>query len=151
VDWKSVVNRLMELPARVMSLAAPCPQQRIRGTEAQLGKLPSQIVGLLTAFNGGELFIDATPFITIFGLSLAGDPPDRDWSVDRFTAKWRAAMNRPNDWIIGVSNYGGIYVVDENNIVREWDSAQKRWTKEFSFEEWIEFLFSEGQAYLDEE
>ncbi len=152
MDWKGFVNRLKQLPANVTNLALPCPPERIAEERVRLGSWPSDLAEMLIVFNGGELFVDAMPFVTIFGLSLADDPPELEWSIDKFTPKWRAAMQRPNEWIIGITNYGGIFVADENNVVREWDSAQKQWTnKPLSFDEWADFIFVEGQKCLNDE
>ena len=58
---------------------------------------------MLKHFNGGELFFDAGPCITVFGLSLPADDPNFDWFIDRFTPKWRSIRQRPKDWVIGMT------------------------------------------------
>jgi hypothetical protein len=151
MDWKRFADRVKGLPTNIVNLEPPCPLERVSEIETQMGPLPDVVVGLLRLFNGGEFFIGAVPFVTVFGLTLLQDPPEREWSIDRFTLKWRVAMNRPNDWVIGLASYGAIFVVEENNSVSEWDSARKHWTaRGLSFEKWIDFIFAEGQASMDE-
>src|SRR5262245_59703785 len=144
LDWRKVVSRLKTFPKGVNVLNPPCPSRR-----AAKAAVPAQIKEMLRCFNGAELFVDALPFVTIFGLSTPRDTSGSDWFLDRFSAKWRRAMNRPNDWVIALSNYGAIFVLDDADLVREWDSNSRKWIgKAMSFEDWIRRMLSEGEAYL---
>src|SRR5439155_7033175 len=129
-------------------LRPPCTLERIKEAEARLGSMPDDLSGMLQRFNGGELFIDAIPFVTLFGLSLATDRPDFDWFIDRYTPTWRATMKRTDEWVIGMMNYGGVLVLGRDLAVREWDSAQHKWSPEGRpFAEWIDTILTEGVAY----
>ena len=54
-------------------------------------------------FNGGQLFVDACPFMTIFGLSLDHDPIGvldwcPEWCIDRFTPLWNECVKFYRDY-----------------------------------------------------
>ncbi len=60
-------------------------------------------------------------------------------------------MIGPTDWVIGIMNYGAVFVIDDASVIREWDSAQQQWSKvSVSVEEWVELLFAEGDVFLSE-
>ena len=45
------------------------------------------------------------------------------------------------DWVIGIMNYGVVFVVNDKSSIREWDSAQQTWSNSsVSIEEWIDRL-----------
>src|SRR4051812_17011749 len=111
IDWSSVVQQLCSFPSHTQKLRPPCTQERIVEEERRLGQMPSELAKMLRLFNGGKLFIKSSPFITIFGLSLDTDPADFDWFIDRFTPSWRSALGQTTDWVIGMTNYGGIVVL----------------------------------------
>jgi hypothetical protein len=57
---------------------------------------------MVTVFNGGKLFVDVMPLVTVFGFSLAGDPAESDllaaagnWTIvaasDRGDRRWSVA------------------------------------------------------------
>jgi hypothetical protein len=149
IDWDEVLRELRSFPAKSQKLRAACPMQRINEEEGRLGRLPTDLSEMLLRFNGGELFIDAIPMITLFGLSLPGDPPTFDWFIDRSTSAWRAKMGCPQDWVIGMTNYGGIAILGHDLLVGEWDSAQCKWTGgRMPFQDWLQRLFVEGAEYL---
>src|SRR5262245_33109778 len=151
VDWDSVAACLHSYPEQVNLLRPPCPPERIKEVEARLGNLPASVLTMLRTFNGGELFNRCGPLVTIFGLSLPNDPPDLDWYIDRFTAAWRPRIIGPTGWVIGIMNYGAVFVINDASVIREWDSAQQQWSRSpRSVEEWLNWLFAEGDVFLSE-
>jgi hypothetical protein len=105
---------------------------------------------MLQRFNGAELFIDAIPFVTILGLSLDSDPPTSDWFIDRMTLKWRSGIGQTTDWVMAMTNYGGMQILERNSLVREWDSSQRKWSGDrHPFYSWVEKVLHEGAVYLD--
>jgi hypothetical protein len=151
VDWDSVLEQLRSFPANAHKIRAACPIGRIVEEGKRLGTLPTDLSEMLRRFNGGELFTDAMPMITLFGLSLPSDSPGFDWFIDRYTPVWRAKMGGPQDWVIGMTNYGGIAVLGQDLLIREWDSAERKWSgDQCSFRDWIRRVLIEGAEYLRE-
>jgi len=120
--------------------------------ERRLGQMPNDLVKMLDAFNGGELFVDAIPFVTIFGLSLSADKTTSDWFIDRFTPSWRSGPGKPMDWAIGMTNYGGLVILGGDLFVRIWDTSEKQWTDNqlLLLDEWIVKIMKEGAACLED-
>lgn len=155
VNWENVLRRLRAYPGNVHKILPPCPADRIRDVEEQLGKMPEELSQMLRHFNGAELFIDAVPFVTIFGITT--DPPKSplawapEWYIDRFTPKWRSSSNSQSDWAFAMTNYEGLVVLDEGGVVKEWDTSQGRWgPRNSTFDEWIEETLQEGDEYMEE-
>jgi len=152
VDWKDVTRRLHSYPTGVIRLLPPCSQRRFSLAESQLGPIPSELIGMLRIFNGAELFIKALPLVTLFGLSC-GERPDSDWApgwyVDKVTPEWRALTKNARHWVIGMMNYGGLIILSDDGLVREWDTATNGWnTESWYFYEWIETTLREGDEYM---
>jgi hypothetical protein len=158
IVWDQFMHELLQFPKGTHDLRPPCPPERIMEEEQRLGRLPSDLRAMLQRFNGGELFIDGGPFVTLFGLFDANDPPDFDWGIyyiDRSTPTWRTKMNRPMDWVIAATCYGGRIVLGPDPLVRQWDSATDAWDEfedaRYTYEEWISKLLTDGATYLVEE
>ena len=150
-EWSKLVEYLCAFPPHTQELRPPCPQERITEEERRLGQMPSGLVEMLHLFNGGKLFVKTSPIITIFGLTLDSDSTSLDWFIDRFTPRWRATLGQTSDWVIGMTNYGGIVVLDSDQQVSEWDTSQRDWLYErYSLTSWIEKLMEDGTAYLKE-
>jgi hypothetical protein len=151
-NWNAFVSKLRLYPNEAMSFQPPCTPDRIASEETRLGTLPSDLRMMLEIFNGAELFVGAMPFLTLFGLSLPDDPADLTWYIDRFTPTWRARMNRPSDWVYGMTNYGGIVIYDRDEKVVEWDGAQQKWCRAPTrLEEWFDDMLREGAKTYSEE
>ena len=152
IDWDSILRRIRNFPPDTHSLRPPCSQERVEGEELLLGRMPSDLAEMLSRFNGGELFIDAIPFITILGLSPTSDTAASGWFMDRLTSKWRSGAGQPTDWVIGMTNYGGMAILSHNSLVSEWDSSQQKWMANQSpFSDWVDKIMDEGAAYLIED
>lgn len=166
--WNAIVRRLDSYPSRIHRLLPPCSEERLREVQSKLGKLPKGVIEMLRQFNGAELFMKHGPMITVFGIStLPALPPlewAEDWYIDIFTPWWRAfgerqppqrpvGEDRQNDWAVAMMNYGGLIIVGGDGRVREWDTAQRMWDpRSFNdFEEWVEDILREGDAFLKEE
>jgi len=151
IDWKGFCHRMRAFGPGTQILNSPCSQARIDEDELRLGQMPDELSGMLRAFNGAELFINAIPMITVFGLSTREDTADSDWFIDRYTPKWRAASDRSFDWVIGMTNYGSLIILDQHLQVQEWDTLHNKWgTETQSFSNWLERIVSEGVTYLKE-
>jgi hypothetical protein len=151
VDWDCFLQEIGSFPPHTYNIRPPCPLERVKEEESRLGQIPSDLAEMLRRFNGGEFFIDAIPFITLLGLSLPSDPPGSDWFIDRLTSEWRSGEGRPTDWVIGMTNYGGMEILGQDSFVSEWDSSQQKWTADrYPFDRWVENVLDEGSAYLDE-
>ena len=99
----------------------------------------------------------AGPMISLFRLSPIPSLPKfewaPDWCIDIFTPWWRtpAVEERKNDWAIAMTNYGGVIILNQDGIIREWDTAQKCWDpKKLEFGDWIEALLQEGDTFMNE-
>lgn len=155
IDWEHVVARLRSYSANINQLLPPCPEDRIRAVQAELGEIPRVLVNMLSHFNGGELFVDHGPLISIFGISTIPPLPPLewapDWYIDKFTPSWRSSSNRRGDWVIAMWNYGGLVVLDECGLTKEWDTAVGNWgERTLPLDEWVEDVFREGNAFLEE-
>jgi hypothetical protein len=106
---------------------------------------------MLRRFDGASFFIDAIALVTVFGLSGPEDDPVCDWFIDRYMPEWRSGMGRPHELVIGMFNYGGIVTMGGNSVVREWDSAQGKWSSDHDamrFDSWLGMIPAEGRSYL---
>lgn len=153
VDWSRVMERLGSYAPGVHNILRPCEQGRIEAVEQELGKLPEPLIAMLRHFNGAELFISALPLVTVFGISPIRTIPALewapDWYIDKLSVQWRSSHNRPRDWTIAMTNYGGLIVLGDDGMLREWDTGQAKWSpRKAGFAEWIEEILREGDAYL---
>jgi hypothetical protein len=150
VNWQTFVDTLKNQPVGHHRLRPPGSAERVIEVVSELGEMPQDLVSILGHFNGAELFIRAIPLVTLFGLSSAETPARNDWFVDRFTRNWREKLQRPTDWIIGVTNYGGVLALVDDAHLREWDSSQQSWTTSpINLESWLVTLLDQGAEYMN--
>ena len=145
---------LRAYPSHFHRILPPCPDVRIDAVENELGQLPPTLKAMLTVFNGAKLFCNAGPSFSLFGIStipqLSPANWAEDWYIDKFTQEWRISdIRRRSDWAIAITNYGGVFLLDENEAIKEWDTSQGVWLlKDFSVEAWIEKIIGEGEAIM---
>jgi len=158
-DWDAFLVRLHAYPSHFHRILPPCPEERIEAVEKQLGKLPTSVMSMLRRFNGAKLFLSAGPSFSLFGISDVPPLPPLpllewapEWCIDKLTPKWRGAgSGRQGDWAIAMTNYGGLILLDWNESIKEWDTAQSTWlSQNLSFGEWIEKVISEGEVIMAE-
>lgn len=155
VPWPAISNRLHTYPSGTHRLLPPCPEDRLRDVQLELGELPDDLVEMLRCFNGGRLFEKGIQLVALFGVSTIPPLPPLEWSeewrIDKFTPRWRAFKGQPTDWAIGMMNYGGLIILRKDGVVGEWDTSQRRWEPDsWTFAEWIEKIIDEGEAYINE-
>lgn len=155
-DWNAFLIRLEQYPPHSHRILPASSCEQIEEVEKEFGKLPTTLKDMMRHFNGAELFISGIPYVSIFRISAAFPLPPLEWAaewyVDTFTRKWRAEnSNRQNDWAIAMTNYGGLVLFDTDETIKEWDTSQHAWlSRNVPFEEWIENIFGEGEATMDE-
>ncbi len=116
--------------------------------------MPHVLRDMLRHFNGAELFESGLPLLTIFGISgvssLSALEWAPDWHIDKFTPPWRASgPDRKDDWAIGMTNYGGLILMDATGAISEWDTGEKRWLlRNVPLETWIEEIMREGETLM---
>jgi hypothetical protein len=154
MNWENLLHRLQTYPHEIHKILPPCPIDVITAVEEKLGKMPEELSQMLRQFNGAEMFIDAIPFVTIFGITP--NPPlpaltwAPEWYIDKFTPKWRSWNNSQSDWAIAMTNYEGLIILEESGVVKEWDTSQRKWSPRMSmFDEWIEEMLQEGDEYIE--
>lgn len=151
VTWDSFIRRIQR-DAASHRLKAPCPPERILQVSEELRGMPPCIHSMLNSFNGGKLFARAMPMVTLFGLSTTTDSGAVDWFIDVWTPKWRAADGATDDWVFGITNYGGVLVIRSDNSVRQWDGAARRWEGDsVPLNVWTEQILLEGEKYMTDE
>jgi hypothetical protein len=154
VDWDKFLNELKSFPSNVYNLRPPCSLSRLGEAELHFGNFPIDLSEMLKHFNGGELFIRTGPLITLFGLFQHSEKTEfawYDWYIDIWTPKWRLEMKRPEDWVIGMTNYGGVVILNNELLIGEWDSNEHQFMdKWFTYIEWIEKILSDGIEYLNQ-
>ncbi len=154
-NWEQVLERLRAYPPQVHKMLPPCTEERIQAVQAQLGKMPDVVADMLRHFNGARLFIRTCPLVSLFGISTIPPRPilqwAADWYIDKFTTAWRSSHHRSNDWVIGMTNYGCLIVLDQDGSVKYWDTSQEIWDRNrWTFGEWLNELLREGHLYLSE-
>ncbi len=156
VNWANILERLKAYPISVNRLLPPCPEGRIDEVQADMGRFPEDLVGMLEYFNGAELFANTGPLVSIFGVSALPPLPPMEWApewcVDKFTPRWRAAGGgRQGDWAIAMMNYGGLIIMHSDGSLVEWDTAQRTWgAKSPDLAAWFEEILRDGDAYMRE-
>jgi hypothetical protein len=159
-NWADVLQKLRSYSPGVHTIRPPCPQSRIATTERQLGKLPSELLGMVAHFDGARLFEsrNGCALVTLFGISEDHplDPFEwgEDWWIDKFTPLWRGAggPSRQNDWAIAMMNYGELILLNGQGTIRKWDTSQQQWEPgSLPFDQWLQDLLREGDIYLHEE
>lgn len=151
MDWDDFLQKMQTFPPQVHNLRLPCHLERVKKAELLLGQIPIELSQMLERFNGGKLFINGIAFVTIFGLSMPNDSPTFDWFIDRYTPAWRSKIGQPMDWVIGMTNYGGVQILERDSFISEWDSSQNKWMDgRYSLSEWLEKMLADGAACLDE-
>jgi len=124
--------------------------------QADLGEMPSALVEMLGHLNGARLFLRNGPLVSIFGISeIPPLPPmqwSADWYIDKFTPVWRSAdQGRQMDWAIAMMNYGGLIILGQDGMIREWDTSQGIWDpKTWNFREWADNILRDGELYMQE-
>lgn len=156
VDWENVVGRLKAYPADVHNFLPPCPEESLEAVQKELGRIPDELTDMLRHFNGAELFVKAGPLITIFGITpvipLSRFEWAPDWVIDKYTPEWRhASPGRDREWAIGMMCYGGLIILDQDGMIKEWETSQARWgSTNLSFCAWIDGVLAEGSVYMKE-
>ena len=157
LDWQQIIHHFQDYPPRVHKLLPPCNEERLETIQTELGTMPDELIDMLKHFNGARLFKKSGPLVSIFGISIIPALPPlewaTDWYIDKFTPKWRAVgEGRENDWTIGMMNYGGLIILNQDGVVREWDTAQKVWDPlTLEFGEWVEKILREGDIFMRED
>jgi hypothetical protein len=152
VDWVGFLRVLQEDPAEAHELNPPCDEDEIGQIELEFGELPAATREMLRHFNGGELFIDAIPLVTLCGVSTPNVVLPSALDLGSQTSTWRRTSGRHADWVIGFTNYGGLLVAVGPGSIREWDSAQQRWEAEtITYDQLFERILAEGADYLGSE
>jgi hypothetical protein len=152
-DWDAFLVRLQAYPSHFHRILPPCPEERIEAVEKELGTLPATLKAMLNRFSGAKLFDSS---FNLFGISTNLPPSPLEWSpewcIDTFTPRWRAAgSNRQGDWAIGMTNYGGLILLNENETIKEWDTGQSTWlSNDLPLGAWIENVISEGEVIMAE-
>jgi hypothetical protein len=155
-DWDSFIARLSAYPDGMHRLLPPCPDERIRALDTELGHFPHVLNEMLRRANGIELFCCPNATTTLFGIStIPALPPFEwapDWHIDKFTPKWRAlGSDREDDWAIAMTNYGGLVLLNADGITKEWDTCERRWLSiNLPFSDWIDKEMREGDVTLAE-
>lgn len=153
-DWDTFLKRLREHPSCFHRILPPCQEEQIESVESKLGNLPQTLKEMLIRFNGAELFISGTPLLSFFRISATPPLPPLEWAaewcIDIYTKKWRdAGSNRKTDWAIAMTNYGGLILLDADQVIKEWDTGESRWVFEgMLFEQWIKKVLSEGDMVM---
>jgi hypothetical protein len=152
VDWESFARTLRSFPPGANQLRPPCCVERLASAELKLGPIPADLRSMLTTFNGGELFINGPPFLTIFGIDHSAGPSPSDWFIDVYTPVWRSAAGRDFDWAVAMTNYGGLIVLGPDNMVCEWDVSQGKWDGQaLDLVKWTQKVLIEGAAFFNED
>ncbi len=149
--WLDLRDELLANRPQLFTFAPPCDEAFIEQLETEMGGLPAETKAMLLAFNGAELFVDAITFVTLLGIRDNSSNEDADWTINNYSATWRKNMARPTDWILAITSYGGLHVVDGSGVIKEWDSSSSRWSPfEWSYSEWIRYLLDEGEKTIEE-
>jgi hypothetical protein len=153
-NWTAFQERLETFPQGSHMTRPPISVKRLNEVQKRFENLPGPLLAMVKHFNGAELFARGMPMLTLFGLTE--DPPldemewAEDWYIDVFTPKWRGAEeDRESQFVFGMTNYGGVIIYDEE-IVKEWDTAQRTWLPEYEFEDWLEKVLQDGDTMLRE-
>lgn len=155
MNWRNFLSRLSAYPAEFHRILPPCPEEGIEAVQRELGPMPQVLIDMLRHFNGAELFCPSNPVVTIFGISTIPAPPAfdgaHDWYIDKYTPGGRSALHRPNDWVIAMTNYGGVIFLNQDGWVDEWDSSQGAWDPvTLPLDAWIEKQVHDGDVCLKE-
>lgn len=142
--WKSLRQRLAA-SSGMHDFAQPCAPDDLARLEAEFGPLTETLRSMLREFNGAELFVDAMPLFTFFGARPGTPAVD----IAEYTRGWRKGRPERQDWVIGVMNYGGYFILGSDERLREWDSAVSSWSDtNCTAEELVDRLLAEGPEYL---
>ncbi len=150
--WLKVINRLQTYPQDTHRLLPPCSRERLQAVETVLGKLTEALQDMLMHFNGAELFTRDGPLATLFGISTIPPMPSLewapDWYIDKFTPEWRVlGPGRNREWVVGMTNYGGLILLNDEGTISEWDTSEFTWLLQgMPFGQWIESILDEGES-----
>lgn len=151
--WIDFIGQLKEYPDGVHRLCDACSEERILAVEREFGSLPKLLAEMVRTFNGGELFLNVIPMVTLFGISPPLTCPNidslSDWYIDKYTWTWRAKSPFSDLWAFAMTNYGGLMLMSSTETVKEWDTNTSGWIgPELSFTVWIQKVIEEGDKYL---
>lgn len=132
-------------------LFAPCTVDRILEVQRDLGPMPPPLHEMLKRFNGGELFINAIPLITLLGLSL----PEKvmywpaDWYIENSTRTLRLANGALAEWVFAITNYGDLITTNQLGECKQWQMSQlDRHIDLGSLENWLQQVLEEGNVHM---
>jgi hypothetical protein len=153
MDWQLFVHSIRAACGERHRFMPPCPPERIDWLQSRWGTLPQTLRSMLSLFNGGELFIEALPMLTILGVSTDPPQPPLVWPneccIDYWLKSCRQAGN--SGWPMGRTSYGSLWVLDSLSV-REWDSSHSVWSGDAqSHSEWAERIIDDGKRYLLEQ
>jgi hypothetical protein len=143
------IEKIVAGSGTIHTLRPPCPAERIDAIAQELGAMPAPMVAIIRRFNGAELFERSMQLLTLFGLSGPDTPGPPEWFIDAFTRMWRSGGGREKDWVFGITNYGGVLVMQGDGMVGEWDTAQRGWNpRAVPFSQWADAILKEGEEYM---
>lgn len=151
--WDHFISGLKADPDGTHHLCDACPEERILNVQREIGNLPEILAEMVRRFNGAELFVNAIPLVTLFGISPLRAVSQIDWPsewyIDKYTRLWRASNPRSDEWAFAMTNYGGLMLVNHGEQVREWDTNASRWVgPSSSIDDWQKNVLVEGHAYM---
>jgi hypothetical protein len=137
---------------QIHQLGDPCPAKWAEDVEAELGKLPGWIRSILSEFNGAELFLVAGASYRFFGIKGNNALPElypQEWFIGPYTQEWRGHGSRVNEWVVGISAYGSLFISRPDGSVAEWDTQTAKYIQLWSNEElWFDWLVSTGKEIV---
>jgi hypothetical protein len=143
MTWEQFLDRVGQ-HRRIHPAAS---REQLHRVEMLLGEIPVWLRQMLELFNGGKFFIRGLPFATLFG--IADERDVGDWFVDRFTKHWRKCGGRDNDWAVGITSYGGVFIAKHDGSIKEWGTADEDWLHHWeNLSEWLAWLVDEGYRTL---
>lgn len=149
MDWIRFMEEVISVEGCKHRIMPPCPTSLLVRLESKWGALPTSLRCMLEVFNGGELFINAIPMITVLGVTTAPPQSRFTWPPECCMDTWMELIRSIErvGWPIARSSYGSFWILLGEHL-REWDFQTHRWLgTEISFDDWTQRIIKEGKLY----
>jgi len=145
MDWKRILEQLAAFPGGTNILFPPCDDEQFRMIDTNIVNLPATLREMFSHFNGAELFVNAIPFVTLFGT----DVPTAKCNLITMNSNWQVSCGDSSSVSFGMTNYGSILILGVDDCVREWDGQVGRFSdNDVMFDTWIDEIIRDGGQYM---
>lgn len=145
MNWKNILEKLASFPDGVNNLFPPCKIEQLQEIDDKILNLPATLREMLMLFNGAELFVNAIPFVTLFGTDI----PTAKCNLITMNSVLQNSCGQTSSVAFAMTNYGSILILGSDDCVKEWDGQTGQFSDDnVNLSLWIDETIRDGEQYM---